>query len=106
MAKIIDKTREKINSNPTLYIFIIFSELTYLMVFLGILFGFSPSKSCSILGSVLLISGIPFFLLVHAGYTISSFVHRIKGLRKVTVMLFFLRLFFIFILLCIFGHTK
>lgn len=106
MAKIIDRIMEKINSNPTLYIFIIFSELTYLMVFFGILFGFSPSKSCSILGSILLIGGIPFFLLVHAGYIISSFVRRINDLRKTAVTLFCLRLFFIFLLICIFGHTR
>ena len=40
MAKVIEKIRNKINSNPSLYIFIIFSEITYLAVFFGILLGF------------------------------------------------------------------
>ena len=84
MAKIIDRIMEKINSNPTLYIFIIFSELTYLMLFSGMWFVFALDKEhpLNILG-LLLPVGFLLFLLVHLIYiSLSLFETEIKKNKK------------------------
>lgn len=111
MAKVIEKIRNKINSNPSLYIFIIFSEITYLAVFFGILLGFGCIRpmgdmpSLANFGFILLLCGILFFLLVHITYIIMSlFKSEFRKIAHYIVLMFLLKLFLIFFAFNLFAH--
>lgn len=107
MAKIIDEIRNKINNNPTLYIFIIFSELTYLMLLSGMWFVFALDKEhpLNILGFLLPV-GFLLFLLVHLTYiSLSLFETEIKKIRCYVIEIFFLKLFLFLISIALWFHT-
>lgn len=107
MAKIIDRIREKINSNPTLYIFIIFSELTYLMLLSGMWFVFALDRNhpLNILG-ILLPVGFLSFLFVHTIYIISGFCNtENKKIKIYVVKIFLLKLFLFLVTIALWFHT-
>lgn len=107
MAKIIDRIRKKINSHPTLYIFVIFSEFTYLMLLSGMWFVFALDRNhpLNILG-VLLPVGFLSFLFVHTIYIILGLCNtEIKKIKIYVVKTFLLKLFLFLVTITLWFHT-
>ena len=112
MAKMIDRIREKINSNQLFYTFILASEFSYLLVFFGILFIWGCGskmgniKLLSDIGGFSFLIGVPCFLIVYISYIISSFfAPQIKKFRNTIILLFLFRLFWVLFVFSIFGYT-
>lgn len=113
MAKIIDRIMKKIYSNQPFYIFILASEFTYLLFFLGILFSWGCGskmgniKLLSDIGGFSFLIGGSCFLIVHISYILFCFFSpQIKKFRKSIILLFLFRLFCVLTALDMFAYTS